>query len=49
LLGKKRMIVSPLPGTTRDAVDSVCSYYKNKYLLIDTAGIRKKRQTRIFY
>ncbi|MBU4320949.1 MAG: ribosome biogenesis GTPase Der [Thermodesulfovibrionales bacterium] len=42
LLGKKRMIVSPLPGTTRDAVDSVCSYYKNKYLIIDTAGIRKK-------
>ena len=36
------MIVSPAPGTTRDAVDSVCSYYKKKYLLIDTAGIRQK-------
>jgi GTP-binding protein len=42
LLGKKRMLVSPTPGTTRDAVDSVCSYYKRKYLLIDTAGIRRK-------
>lgn len=42
LLGKKRMIVSPLPGTTRDSVDSVCTYYGKKYLLIDTAGIRRK-------
>jgi len=41
LLGKKRMIVSPLPGTTRDAVDSVCTYYGRKYLLIDTAGIKR--------
>ncbi|MBI5099353.1 MAG: ribosome biogenesis GTPase Der [Nitrospirae bacterium] len=42
LLGKERMIVSPIPGTTRDAVDSVCSYYKKKYIIIDTAGIRRK-------
>jgi len=42
LLGKKRMIVSPVPGTTRDAIDSPCTYYGKKYLLIDTAGIRKK-------
>ena len=42
LLGKKRMIVSSVPGTTRDSVDSVCTYYGRKYLLIDTAGIRKK-------
>lgn len=41
LLGKKRMIVSPIPGTTRDAVDAVCSYYGKKYLLIDTAGIKR--------
>lgn len=41
-LGQKRHIVSPLPGTTRDAVDSVCTYYKKKYLFIDTAGMRKK-------
>ncbi|KPJ98662.1 MAG: hypothetical protein AMK71_11055 [Nitrospira bacterium SG8_35_4] len=42
LLSKERMIVSPVPGTTRDAVDSVCSYYNKNYVLIDTAGIRKK-------
>ncbi|WP_353685817.1 ribosome biogenesis GTPase Der [Thermodesulfovibrio sp. 3462-1] len=41
LLGKKRMIVSPLPGTTRDAIDAVCTYYGKKYLLIDTAGIKR--------
>lgn len=42
LLGKKRMIVSPVPGTTRDSVDSICTYYGKKYLFIDTAGIRRK-------
>lgn len=42
LIGKNRMIVSPLPGTTRDSIDSLCSYYGKKYLFIDTAGIRRK-------
>ncbi|GAB4539855.1 MAG: ribosome biogenesis GTPase Der [Thermodesulfovibrionia bacterium] len=42
LLGKDRMIVSPIPGTTRDAVDSICSYYKKRYVIVDTAGIRRK-------
>jgi GTP-binding protein len=42
LLSKERMIVSSIPGTTRDAVDSLCSYYKKKYILVDTAGIRRK-------
>lgn len=42
LTGKKRMIVSNIPGTTRDAIDSVCSYYGKNYTIIDTAGIRKK-------
>jgi GTP-binding protein len=42
LMGKRRMIVSPVPGTTRDSIDSLCSYYGKKYLLIDTAGIRRK-------
>ena len=46
LLSRKRMIVSPVPGTTRDSVDSICSYYRKRYLLIDTAGIRKKEMTR---
>ncbi|MEF9426750.1 MAG: 50S ribosome-binding GTPase, partial [Candidatus Mariimomonas ferrooxydans] len=30
------------PGTTRDSIDSVCTYYRKKYLIVDTAGIRKK-------
>ncbi len=42
LLGKERMIVSPVPGTTRDPIDSVCTYYRKKYLIVDTAGIRRK-------
>jgi len=42
LIGKKRMIVSAVAGTTRDSIDSICTYYGKKYLFIDTAGIRKK-------
>jgi GTP-binding protein len=42
LLGKNRMIVSSVPGTTRDAVNSQCKYHGKIYTLIDTAGIRKK-------
>lgn len=42
LLSKERMIVSSIAGTTRDAVDSVCSYYRKKYVLVDTAGIRRR-------
>lgn len=42
LLGKERVIVDSIPGTTRDSVDSVCSYHGKKFLFIDTAGIRKK-------
>jgi GTP-binding protein len=42
LLGKERMIVSPVAGTTRDAIDSICKYYGRPYILIDTAGIRRK-------
>jgi len=42
LLGKKRMIVSPYPGTTRDAIDSLCTYYGKRYVVIDTAGLKKK-------
>ncbi len=45
LLGKKRMIVSSVPGTTRDSIDSVCIYYGRKYILIDTAGIRREDKT----
>ena len=42
LLGKKRMLVSPVAGTTRDSIDSVCTYHARKYLIIDTAGLRKR-------
>jgi len=42
LLSKERMIVSPIAGTTRDAVDSVCTYYSRKYVIVDTAGVRRK-------
>jgi GTP-binding protein len=42
LLGKKRMVVSAEPGTTRDSIDSICTYHGKKYLLIDTAGLRRK-------
>ena len=42
ILGKERHIVSDIPGTTRDAVDSIYEIKGKSYLLIDTAGIRRK-------
>jgi len=42
ILGEKRLLVSDIPGTTRDAIDSVCNINEKPYLLIDTAGIRRK-------
>ena len=42
IAGEKRMIVSDKAGTTRDAVDTVITRNDQKYLLIDTAGIRRK-------
>jgi len=42
LLGEERVIVSDTPGTTRDAIDTPFEYEGNRYILIDTAGIRKK-------
>ncbi|MCE5336793.1 MAG: ribosome biogenesis GTPase Der [Desulfobacteraceae bacterium] len=45
ILGAPRVIVSPVPGTTRDAVDTPFERSGKQYLLIDTAGIRKKGKT----
>ena len=42
ILGEKRVIVSDVAGTTRDAVDTEFENASGKYLLIDTAGIRRK-------
>jgi ribosome-associated GTPase EngA len=42
ILGQKRSIVSDIPGTTRDAVDAFYEKDGQKYIFIDTAGIRKK-------
>ncbi|MCL2703992.1 MAG: ribosome biogenesis GTPase Der [Defluviitaleaceae bacterium] len=42
LLGEERSIVSDIPGTTRDAVDAFIERDGQRYLFIDTAGIRKK-------
>ncbi|CAF0803758.1 unnamed protein product [Didymodactylos carnosus] len=42
LVGKERAIVSPEAGTTRDATDTAFTYQKHPYVIIDTAGIRRK-------
>ncbi len=42
ILGEERVIVSNMAGTTRDAIDSYYENDKGKYILIDTAGMRKK-------
>ena len=42
LSGEERTIVSDIAGTTRDAIDTVVQYNDKKYMIIDTAGIRRK-------
>jgi GTP-binding protein len=46
LIGAERAIVSPVPGTTRDAVDEVVERDGRRFCFIDTAGIRRKGKTR---
>ena len=42
LLNEERVVVSNIAGTTRDSIDSILKYQKEEYILIDTAGMRKK-------
>lgn len=44
LLGKDRSIVTEVPGTTRDSIHSVFRYYGEEIILVDTAGLRKKKR-----
>ncbi len=46
LLGRERVIVSDVPGTTRDAIDSVLEHGGRTFVLVDTAGLRRKRRHR---
>lgn len=42
LLNEERVVVSNISGTTRDSIDSIFKYHGEEYVLIDTAGMRKK-------
>ncbi len=46
LLGHDRSIVTDIPGTTRDSINSVLKYYGEEIVLVDTAGLRKKSKVR---
>jgi GTP-binding protein len=46
LLGQERVIVSDVPGTTRDAIDTVLRRGETSFVLVDTAGMRRKRRQR---
>lgn len=46
ILGFERVLVSDLPGTTRDAIDTIYTYQGREYQLIDTAGIRRKARVK---
>jgi GTP-binding protein len=46
LLGRERVIVSEVPGTTRDSIDTVLERGGRTFVLVDTAGLRRKRRHR---
>ena len=43
LTGENRSIVTNIPGTTRDSIDSLIKYKDNEYIFVDTAGLRRKK------
>jgi GTP-binding protein len=43
LLREERMIVSEIPGTTRDSVDTLMTWHRRSFRIVDTAGIRNGR------
>ncbi len=45
LAGQERVIVSEVPGTTRDAIDTIIEFQSRRYRLVDTAGIKRKGKT----
>ena len=46
VLGRERVIVSDVPGTTRDSIDTVLKRDETTFVLVDTAGLRRKRKQR---
>lgn len=46
LLGVKRTVVSDIPGTTRDPIDSILKYYGEEIILVDTAGLKKRSRVK---
>lgn len=46
ILGKERVIVTPVPGTTRDPIDSPLKYQQRDYLIIDTAGLKRRAKVK---
>ena len=46
LVGSERVLVSAIPGTTRDAIDTVMTRGDTTFILVDTAGLRRKRHQR---
>ena len=46
LLSEERMLVSEMPGTTRDAVDSMLTWHRRQFRIVDTAGMRKTGRVR---
>jgi len=46
ILGAEKQIVTEIPGTTRDAIDTPFKYYGQEFILVDTAGLRKPAKVR---